>query len=471
MGRKERFWINIMALHPSVTGSLLKLSVTYPDKTHKTFIVDCGLFQESEYSHYNESFPFDAKSIAFCVATHTHVDHIGRLPLLIKKGFCGNIYTSKVASYLLPLALEDSCKVLKGVSKRNHTKQLYSELDVDETLKHVKALDFLQTEQVDSNIEVKMYKNGHLPGAAFLYIKISYEGQPDIHLLFTGDYNCKNTFFNVPELPKEILQLPITIIQESTYGTTDSDKIVECFEENILACVGRGGTSVNMAFSLGRLQEVLYKLKQMQQSGKLSKSIPIYVDGKLGLRYTDLFLNGKLEIDIDPSELLPENLIMVSKNNRFEVLQSTDCKIIVTTSGNGNYGPAPQYILQYIRDPINLIQFTGFSTKGSLGDRLKTANTGDVVTISGMLAVKRAEVKHTTEFSAHAKADEMIEFLQKFEHINLVLINHGEISVKDSFGKRVVKEVNAKNVGILGREYLYRIGPYGFIKTIPTEFQ
>lgn len=77
------------------------------------FIVDCGLFQESDYSQYNASFPFNAENIEFCVVTHNHVDHTGRLPLLVKKGFTGEIYTSKATAILLPLALADSYKVLR----------------------------------------------------------------------------------------------------------------------------------------------------------------------------------------------------------------------------------------------------------------------------------------------------------------------------------------------------------------------
>lgn len=92
MGSKERFYVDIMALHPEVTGSCILLIVNYPDGEKKRFIVDCGLFQESEYAKYNEGFPFNAENIEFCVITHNHVDHTGRLPLLTKQGFSGDIY-------------------------------------------------------------------------------------------------------------------------------------------------------------------------------------------------------------------------------------------------------------------------------------------------------------------------------------------------------------------------------------------
>lgn len=472
MGAKERFYVDIMALQPEVTGSCNLVIVNYPNGEKTRFIVDCGLFQESDYSQYNASFPFNAENIEFCVVTHNHVDHTERLPLLVKKGFTGEIYTSKATAILLPLALADSYKVLKDVAKRNNAKQLYSESDVAETLRHVSATDyFTKSVDINPNIRLTMFKNGHLIGAALILIQVRYKGYPNINLLFTGDYNNKNIFSNIPKLRKAVKTLPLTIIQESTYGTTNSDEVTECFEENVLNCIKSGGTVVNMAFSLGRFQEILYKLKTMQDEGKLSTDIPIFADGTLGLRYTALFSKEELEIKPEAVDFLPQNLCFVNKENRAQVLESDECKIIVTTSGMGSYGPAPQYIIKYIKQEKCLIQFTGFTTEGTLGARLKSAENGDIVSIGGMLCKKRARVEYTTEFSAHAKADKMIEFLQQFEDIKLILVNHGETSVKEEFAKRILQEVNSKNVGILNREYLFRVGPYGFIKAMSTKFE
>lgn len=93
------------------------------------------------------------------------------------------------------------------------------------------------------------------------------------------------------------------------------------------------------------------------------------------------------------------------------------------------------------------------------------------VVVTNMKRITKTRVEYTTEFSAHAKADELLKFLQQFEDIKLILINHGETSVKEESAKRILQEVNSKNVGILNREYLYRVGPYGFIKTISTKFE
>lgn len=471
MGKKERLYVDIMAAHPGVTGSNILVIPNYPDGRKEPFVIDAGLFQEKEYSRYNENFVFNPQNIKFCAVTHNHVDHTGRLPLLEKLGFTGKVYTSCDTGELLQHALADSYKVLKGVAKRSHTKELYSEENTQAILKRVRTLEFLQKTSVNENIDITLLENGHLSGAAMILVQIHYKGYPDTNLLFTGDYNSKNVFFDVAEIPDEILELPITIIQEATYGTTDTEEITESFEENVLGCIQNGGTVVNMAFSLGRFQEILYKLKQMQDEGKISEDIPIYADGKLGILYTMILERRKIKLRDEIKSILPKNLTWVSKANREAILQSKETKIIVTTSGMGTYGPAPRYITTFIRSEKNLIQFTGYTTEGTLGARLKSAEDGDVVKIGGMFAIKKAKVEYTTEFSAHAKADELIAFLKKFKKINLVLVNHGEPDVKDKYAERVVREVEAKDVGVLGRDYMYRVGPYGIIKTMPTRFE
>ena len=153
------------------------------------------------------------------------------------------------------------------------------------------------------------------------------------------------------------------------------------------------------------------------------------------------------------------------------MLESTDKKIIVTTSGMGSYGPAQTYIPEYISRPKALIQFTGYTAEGTLGRRLKDTKKGEMVQVGGLIVKKSAEVEYTNEYSAHAKADEMIIFLNQFKNLKLVLVNHGEEDVKKVFAERIVNEVNPKRVGILDREYFFRVNSYGLVKTLSTKFK
>ena len=470
MGTKLRTYVDVMALHNDVTGSCNFLVVKMP--TNETFkiAVDCGLFQEKENDMYNKDFPFEAKKVDYVFVTHNHIDHTGRLPLLVKKGYKGQIFCTPATRMLMPLALTDSCKVLKDISRRNNTKQLYDESDVFETVARLEEVNFEETININKYIKVTFFKNGHLLGAAMILIQIQYNDEDAINLLFTGDYNNKNVFFDVPELPDWVKRLPLTVIQESTYGNMDSSEIEPCFMDNISKNMEKGGISVIPVFSLGRSQEILKELKEMQEKGTLDKSIPIYFDGNLAIRYTKIYLKDGFGLNDDCLNFLPENLTYVDESIRETIIDSNESKIIVTTSGSGSYGPAPMYFQRYLTNPNALIHFTGFLFEGSLGRMLKEAKVGDFVKVSGILLKKYAEIQYTSEFSAHAKADEMISFLNGLKNIKAVLVNHGEVEVKEKFAQRIVNEVDAKDVAILDRNYFFRISPWGISKSLSTKF-
>ena len=152
-------------------------------------------------------------------------------------------------------------------------------------------------------------------------------------------------------------------------------------------------------------------------------------------------------------------------------MESEDAKIILTSSGMGSYGPAQVYIPEYLTRENALIHFTGYTAEGTLGARLKEAEVGTPVQIGGTLVKKRAQVEYTTEYSAHAKADEMIDFLKKFKHLELVLVNHGEADTKQIFAERIINEVDTDRVGILGCGYFFRVNHDGLVKSMSTKFE
>ena len=176
-------------------------------------------------------------------------------------------------------------------------------------------------------------------------------------------------------------------------------------------------------------------------------------------------------IDESKKDFFPKNLTFVNSENRNELLQTTDCKIIVTTSGMGTYGPAQVYIPYFISQKNALILFTGYTAEGTLGADLKNAEEGETVKIGGLICKKFADVSYCNEFSAHAKSEELIELLKKFNNLRGVLINHGQTETKDRFAEKILKEIDINEVGILNREYFFRIGSYGIIKTLSTKFK
>ncbi len=473
MSSNCRFYANVVAMHKGVTGSCNLVIVSFPNGQKLRFIVDCGLFQENEYEELNSKLPFDPKEIDFALLTHVHVDHVGRFPYMVKQGYENPIYATDSTCKIAKNALYDSVKVLSQMARRRNKASLYSLEDVDKTLSLMVPTDYQEFVKVNEHVKVMFFMNGHVVGSSLILVQISYPVYEKINILFTGDYNNKNMFFTVPEIPKWVKKLPLTIVQESTYGNMDSTDITTCFQENILRTLKKNGTVVVPVFSLGRAQEILYVLKKMQERGMLSKNIPIYLDGNLAINYTFMYRRGNLQEIPEKmrKSFLPENLTFVDAKNRASVVNGFKPKIILTTSGMGSYGPAQTYIPEYISRRNALIQFTGYTAEGTLGNILKTTEKNRLVEVGGLIAIKQADVEYTTEFSAHAKADEMIAFLNQFENLKLVLINHGEPETKRIFAERVVKQVKVNRVGLLGESYFFKIDPYGLVKTVTANYE
>ncbi len=471
MGCKSRFHVDIMDIHDKVTGSCHLCVTNQPYGERLKFVVDSGIFQQEEGDELNKTFPFNASDIEFCLITHNHVDHTGRLPLLVKNGFRGKIYATETTCNLLPEALNDSCSVLKSRAKNLGINPIYEEEDVACAISLCTPCPYDETIQITENIRVNFFENAHLPGAAIILVRISYPECEDINLLFTGDYNNKNVFQNDVHIPQWVFELPITVMQESTYGDTDSSEVEPCFDRNVLKAAQEGWTVLAPVFSLGRAQEILYRLKCLQDSGKLDTNIPIYLDGKLALRYTNMYLRGLVGIREEMRDFLPENFSYVDKVLRNSLLnENTSCKIILTSSGMGSYGPARSYIPAYLGRKKVLIHFTGYTATGTMGRKIKDTPAGEAVNVAGLLITKRAKVEYTSEFSAHARADIMIDFLKQFSNLKLVLVNHGAPEVKEKFAARILNEVDSKYVGVLNRDTLFRVNSWGLVKTIPTKF-
>lgn len=470
MGKKTKFHVDLMALGEEVTGSCHLCVVKFPNDETIKFIIDCGLFQERNYSQYNDTFPFNPDQLTFAAATHNHIDHIGRLPLAVKLGFNGSIYTTELTKLFIKPALEDTCKILSRVAKRNNCKPLYTGKHVENTLNLIQSVDYLKEIQVHENISLTFLDNGHLPGASMILVKISYFNEEDIYMLFTGDYSPNSTFFNVQKIPEHILDLPITIIQESTYATTCSNTIEKVFENNLLDAIEKHKTIIVPVFSLGRSQELMLTIKNLQKSNKLDSNVPIYLDGKLSICYTNIYLNNCDIFKESAKDFLPTNIHFVDKDSRQSLLDNKKCKIILTSSGMGSYGPAPLYIGNYIDSYNALLHFVGYPAVGTLSRSLKDANNGALVKIGGLSKIKHCDIQYTTEFSSHVKLDEILDFLSKFNNIKLLLINHGENECKNNLSKQAIICNYGKNVAIENRSTFYRINHYGFIKELPTRF-
>ena len=461
-----KLYVDVFAMHKEVTGSKILVTTHFPDGDKTRFLIDCGLFQEKQYDSENGLFKFKPENVDFAVLTHNHADHNGLLPLLIKSGMSGPIYTTPATQTLLCPALYNNAQIQKEFAKRENRKSLYMEEDVRATLNKVVAYPFKNRFKPSENITVTFFANGHLPGAALVLVQVKYPGYNNVNLLFTGDYNNKNLFFHVEKLPKWVLELPLTVIQECTYGSSiKEDMKGSTFEKNILEKLASGGKVIICTMAQERTQHILYLLKNMQDSGKLDVNIPILLDGKLSRQYTNIYLNKDIGINPKIREFLPRNFDYSDKERRKKSLTEFSPEIVIVSSGMGSNGCAREYISKLLSHEEVLIQFTSYLAEGTIGRKLMEAKLDNPIEVFGRVIKEvKAKVGFTTEFSSHANADGLIDFLKPL-NLNTVLINHGSLKAKEDYSKRLIKEFPNVEVGILG-EYTFRVGSEGIVKTI-----
>lgn len=467
MGSKEKFYAHVTALNPEVTGSCLPVDVPTINGVKDDFLVDCGIFQEQEYSDLNYTdFPFDCQKIKFVLITHNHADHIGRLPLLFKYGFNGKVYATESTSRLMRISLENSYQIMKEEAKLKKSKLLYEIEDVERVFENVEACKINETVQITPNIRATFFDNGHIIGAAMILVQISKPEEEDINLFFTGDYKSYNMFKKVKPIPDWVLELPMNVIIEATYGDTETSEIVYNFEDDIVEILNNGLSILISILGQGRAQEMLYCLYLLQKRGRISKDIHISLDGKLAHGFTHIYKSGLLEIDEDKLEFLPENFSFTTKESRPFVMSSTEQQIVLTTSGMLDHGPAQLYLPHVITNDKWAIFLTSYCSEGTLGRKLidNDIRNGCIRSMGEELEVK-AKIYSTTQFSSHAKADELIELLSKFKDLKLVMINHGQKDVKEKFAWRVENANISKRVEILG-QHTIRVSHYGFVKSM-----
>lgn len=469
MGSRYRFSVDISVKNRSVTGSCIMV-VAHRVEGDIKFIVDCGIYQgEENYEEKNRAkFDFNPDNIDFLLITHVHADHTGRIPLLFKKGFYNKAYCTEDTESLLKYALPDDAKIMAINAKRTNEKPLYEDKHVAQALNNIESKLFEEEFEPCEGVKVIFFKNAHLIGATTILVRISSYANEDINLLFLGDYNTKNMFFDVDDLPDWVRNLPLHVICESTYGHVDSrDARKPVFQDNIAEWANRGmKTIVIPTLSLGRYQEIAYILKQMQDKKLLSPSIPIWFDGNLAIKYTNAYKNI-LHISPEKRNFMPLNGQFVT--DRAEVLSSKEQQIIVTTSGGANFGPAPDYVNAFIERKDAGFHFSSYLWEDSLGRNMLEAEKGSYVQVGSVLKKIVADVATTSEYSGHATRDQLVSFLSTLNNIRSLEITHGEPEVREMFGEYCKKSLGLNDVAITGTGYTIRLNTYGIIKTVPEK--
>lgn len=478
IGKSKKIYVNVYSRHSGVTGSCFLNSVHFPNGKNIRFLVDAGAAQGSDNKgFYNCFFPYNTGKISFIILTHGHHDHQGLLPVAVRQGFTGPIFSHYATSQLMYISLYDSCKIADQYSGQ----PLCTQNEVEKTLDMCVGCTYKKILKPDKNIRIVFYSNGHLVGAVLTLVVISYPGEEDITLLYTGDYKESNIFFNVELPPKQVRDLPISaFFTEATYGDVDSTNLMfeKCLEKNTVQALKEGKTVLYPAFAKGRCQEILYYIKMWKNKKIIPEATPVYLDGKSAQEYTTSYMYNDLGIKKMMKNFVPKGLNYIPKTKdrsqyRRKIMESDIPKIIISSGGMASYGPITNYIDYYLSRNDALIHLLGYCSPETQGHRLLSTPLGEKIIYNGHEHQKGCLVEKTSELSGHAPRNKLFNLIKHFPNTRSIIINHGEQQIKQSYKEYLLErtELSEEMIEISGPEVAFRIESTGIVDKIPTNFE
>ncbi len=418
-----------------------------------TIVLDCGLFQgrRRESDEKNRRMLFDVEAIDAIIVSHAHIDHIGRLPVLIRNGYNKKIWSTPATRDLSALMLADSANIqvkdAEHLTKRNQQaiKPLYGVADASRTTGLTVGVSYDHEFEVMPGAHGTFVEAGHILGSASVTLDYK-EGGASKRLVFSGDIGRRGLpIIRDPVPPKEA----DVVIMESTYGDRDHESVHDARGELarvIRTCAARGGKVFIPAFAVGRVQEILYDLHMLVRESAIP-AIPIYIDSPLA---TDVTATFRMHPDcFDNSEALVQ---AVEELFRFSLVQFTrevsESKalnsmrgpmVVIAASGMVESGRIVHHIAYGAADARNTILIVGYQAENTLGRRIVERQS--VIKVFGEEVPLRATVEVLNGYSAHADRKELIEWLRAVQaaspRLSRVFLVHGEPRAQDPFAELV----------------------------------
>ncbi len=442
-----------------VTGSCHLITT----KNHK-ILLDCGQFQggKTQEALNYEPFPFDPKEIDYVILSHAHIDHCGRIPLLVKRGFRGQIYCTDATADLVDVMLKDSGYIHeKEAEWKNRkaeragkplVKPLYTYNDAVESLKYLKPVLYDQLVELNEDMKIVFNDAGHILGSAIIELWVNEDDNVS-KLVFSGDLGVKG---------RPILRDPVMIkkadyvIMESTYGNRLHEKNTKSIEDLIkivIKTIERGGTVVIPSFAVGRTQELIYEFNRFYQERdeyrKILENLMVYVDSPMATNATEVFRRNAQVFDEETKQyILNGNNPLDFKNLTFtrttEESQYLNMdrhpKVIISASGMCEAGRIRHHLKHNLWNPKSSIVFVGYQAEGTLG-RMIVEGAKSVMLFGEEIHVN-AEIYNLEGFSGHADRDGLISWLAGFrEKPSEIFLVHGEMESKFEFAKTIKKEL------------------------------
>lgn len=437
-----------------VTGSMYLLSTE-----HSKVLLDCGLFQgrKAEEDANLEPFPFNVAEIDAVVLSHAHLDHSGRLPLLISDGFSGPIYMTKPTCDLIDVLLKDAASLQERDAQweNKHRKRaghklkepLYRIEDVEQTLRLCHGVPYYRRVNIAKDIDIHFNDAGHILGSAIVEVFIN-EGTQEKKLVFSGDLgNSQAALLRDPD----IVEAADILLLETTYGDRNHRSMEETlseFEGIITEVSSDGGNILIPSFAVGRTQEIIFRLGELYQKGKLKHQV-IYLDSPMAIAVTEIYQRYQNMYSDEDKAAIEKHPTADHKHmnlHTFLPILRYSCKteesialnkidsgmIVIAGSGMCNGGRIRHHLKHNLWRKKSHVIFVGFQAAGTPGRAL--VDGAKTFRIGGEEIAVSAQLHTLGGFSAHAGRSQLLAWLSNFEKKRpKVFLVHGEDNAKKSF--------------------------------------
>ena len=431
--------IHFLGATRTTTGSMYLLEVN-----GRKLLLECGLYQghRDESIERNRKFPFNPAEVDCVLLSHTHIDHCGNLPNLVRNGFTGNIYSTFATRDLAAIMLEDSAEIQKAdaafVSKRRAKKglppvePLYSAIDAEKAIRQFVTLGYDRPMPVAEGVTLTFRDAGHILGSAQIVLDVR-EGSRKFRYLFSGDIGRGGDAILRDPVPVENVDF---LQMEATYGDrlhSMKADAAEQLRQLVTETIRRGGKVIIPAFSVGRTQQIVYELNQCTLEGECSV-VPIYVDSPLSTNATEVY---RLHPECFNEEIYS---FLREKANPFAMTNLTYIRdvahsmklnelagpaIIISASGMAEAGRIRHHLKNHIGQADNLILFIGYCAEHTLGAQILAGKSP--VNIFGEPYEVRARIAAIDAFSGHADKNELTRYVKALTgNIKKIAVIHGE---------------------------------------------
>lgn len=442
-----------------VTGSMTLL-----EYNGKKILVDCGQFQgtpDEEALNFN-ALTFKMSEIDSILLTHAHIDHSGRVPLLVKNGFNGKIFCTPPTSHLVEILLKDAGKIHETEAvwenkKRQRAglppvKPLYSEEDAIDAIQYLYPISYHKSHVLFSGLRFMYVRAGHLLGSSTLILTYEQDGIEKT-LVFSGDLGNGT---NLLEMPPEVIENANFLVVESTYGDRlheDIELRADRLVDILIEATSNGGNVIIPSFAVGRTQEIIFELNHylsthQDQKAMILKDIPIFVDSPLALEATKIYeshipdMSTLVQNFKEPPFKMPNLHLVTSIEASIALNHNPTPKVIISASGMCEAGRITHHLKHNLWRANTHVVFIGYQAEGTLGRKI--LNGEKMLRILDADVCVNATIHDLHGFSGHADEAHLLNWMRPINGLEQIFINHGESTSRNSLAEEITKIHSAK---------------------------